>query len=429
MKRRIADPMLSAMFERCFPNTLDTTVFPETLEGKPDTFVITGDIDAMWLRDSSAQVWPYVQFASKDPSLAALLEGVIRRQARMVLIDPYANAFTRTTSDPPLKWAVDDATQMIPGVAERKWEIDSLCHVVRLAYGYWKVTGKTDPFDAQWKAAASAIVRTFREQQRLTGPGPYSFRRKAMAPTDTLPLNGYGNPARPVGMIFSMFRPSDDACIYPLFVPANLFAIQTLIKIREMAAKLFSDASLAAACDEVLTKLQPAVAQHGMVEHPVFGRIWAYEVDGYGNALMMDDAGTPSLLSLPYLGSCEVNDPAYQRTRRFVQSSDNPYFIKGKAAEGVGSPHVGLSSVWPLSIITRALTSTDDRETLQCLQWLRNTTAGTGFMHESFDKDDPSKFTRTWFAWANTLFGELVLKVADTRPSLLKHVYGDTSGL
>jgi len=425
MKRQIADPMLGAMFERCFPNTLDTTVFPETLEGKPDTFVITGDIDAMWLRDSSAQVWPYVRFAKQDPNLATLLEGVIRRQARMILIDPYANAFTRTTSDPPLKWAVDDVTHMTPGVAERKWEIDSLCHVVRLAYGYWRVTGDSRPFDAQWKAAASAIVRTFSEQQRLTGPGPYAFKRKTMAPTDTLPLNGYGNPARKVGMIFSMFRPSDDACIYPLFVPANLFAIQTLIKLQEMAAKLFSYSSLAAACDEVLDKLQPAVAQYGMLQHPVFGKIWAYEVDGYGNALMMDDAGTPSLLSLPYLGSCDVNDATYQRTRRLVHSSDNPYFIQGKAAEGVGSPHVGLDSVWPLSIITRALTSTDDREILQCLQWLRDTTAGTGFIHESFNKDDPSKFTRPWFAWANTFFGELLLKLSDTRPSLLTHVYRD----
>jgi uncharacterized protein len=420
MKRQIADPMLSAMFERCFPNTLDTTVFPEMLEGKPDTFVITGDIDAMWLRDSSAQVWPYLQFATRDPRLAALLEGVIRRHARLILIDPYANAFTRTTSDPPLKWAIDDATHMVPGVAERKWEIDSLCHVVRLAYGYWQTTGSTAPFDAQWKAAAWAIVRTFREQQRLSGPGPYSFKRKTTAPTDTLPLNGYGNPARPVGMIFSMFRPSDDACIYPLFVPANLFAVQTLIKLRKMAADLFSDSSLAAASDEVLTRLQAALAQYGMVQHPAFGKIWAYEVDGYGNALMMDDANAPSLLSLPYLGSCDSNDPTYQRTRRFAQSTDNPYFFKGKAAEGIGGPHIGLNSIWPLSLIMRALTSNDDREILQSLQWLRDTTAGTGFMHESFNQDDPSKFTRTWFAWANTLFGELLLKLADQKPSLLK---------
>jgi meiotically up-regulated gene 157 (Mug157) protein len=423
MKQQIADPMLSMMFERCFPNTLDTTVFPETLEDKPDTFVITGDIDAMWLRDSSAQVWPYVQFATKDPRLAALLEGVIRRHARMILIDPYANAFTRTPSDPPLKWAVDDATHMAPGVAERKWEIDSLCHVVRLAYGYWQTTGSTAPFDAQWKDAAWAIVRTFREQQRLTGPGPYAFKRKTQAPTDTLPLNGYGNPARPVGMIFSMFRPSDDACIYPLFVPANHFAVQTLIKLRKMAIDLFSDTGLAAAASEILTKLQPALAQHGMVQHPTFGKIWAYEVDGYGNALMMDDAGAPSLLSLPYLGSCDNNDPVYQRTRRFAQSTDNPYFVNGTAAEGIGSPHAGLHSVWPLSLIMRALTSSDDREILQCLHWLRDTTAGTGFMHESFNQNDPSKFTRKWFAWANTQFGELLLKLADQKPSLLKHRY------
>jgi hypothetical protein len=423
IKRQLADPVLGTMFERCFPNTLDTTVFPETLEGKPDTFVITGDIDAMWLRDSSAQVWPYLRFARKDRRLEQLLEGVIRRQARMIRIDPYANAFTRNSSDPPLPWAVDDVTHMIPGVAERKWEVDSLCHAVRLAYGYWQETGNTGPFDAEWKATAWAIVRTFREQQRLTGSGPYSFMRKATAPTDTVPLKGYGNPARPNGMIFSMFRPSDDACIYPLFVPANLFAIQTLTKLRRISVDVLKDASLAAACDEVLMRVQAGVAQYGTVHHPVFGEIWAYEIDGFGNSLMMDDAGAPSLLSLPYLGSCDVSDPMYQRTRQFALSTSNPYFFKGKVAEGIGSPHIGLGTIWPLSIITRALTSTDDHEILQCLQWLRNTTAGTGFMHESFSQDDASKFTRAWFAWANTLFGELILNLADRKPLLLKHTY------
>jgi hypothetical protein len=157
IKRQLADPMLGRMFEQCFPNTL-TTVFPDSLDGKPDTFVITGDIDAMWLRDSSAQVWPYLRFAKKDGRLAQLLEGVIRRQARCILIDPYANAFTRTTSAPALPWAVDDVTHMIPGVAERKWEVDSLCYVVRLAYGYWQQTGSAAPFDADWKAAAVASL-------------------------------------------------------------------------------------------------------------------------------------------------------------------------------------------------------------------------------------------------------------------------------
>lgn len=423
MSRRIADPTLASMFERCFPNTLDTTVFPGAFDGRPDTFVITGDIDAMWLRDSSAQVWPYLRFARQDPRLASLLQGVVRRQARMVLIDPYANAFQRTAADPPLPWAVHDKTEMKPGVGERKWEIDSLCYVVRLAWGYWKATGDTSPFDSQWRAAAWNIVRAFQQQQRLTSRGPYSFERLTLVPTDTLPLQGYGNPARSVGMIYSMFRPSDDACIYPLFVPANLFAVQALQRLEEMASKVLSDPKLASACGDLLRVLVPAVHQHGIVQHPQYGAIWAYEVDGYGNALLMDDANIPSLLGLPYLGLCDVRDPLYQRTRAFVLSPANPYFFHGSAGEGIGGPHIGLGFIWPISIIVRALTSTDDHEILACLRTLRATTAGTGFMHESFCNNNPSQFTRAWFAWANTLFGEMLLTLADTRPQLLRATF------
>jgi hypothetical protein len=420
LQRQIADPTLRAMFERCFPNTLDTTVFPGTWEGLPDTFVITGDIDAMWLRDSSAQVWPYLPFAKQDKRLADLLEGLVRRQARMILIDPYANAFLRNTSASPLSWAIHDKTEMKPGVAERKWEIDSLCYTIRLAHGYWHYTGDAKPFNAEWKAAAWKIIETFREQQRLTGKGPYSFTRMASAPTDTVPLDGYGNPARPVGMIFSMFRPSDDACIYPLFVPANLFAIRAFGWLQEIATGAIGDAHLASTCEEILKTLRPAVEQYGKVHHPEFRDIWAYEVDGYGNALMMDDANAPGLMSLAYLQCCDIADPMYQRTRKFALSSANPYFFRGRAAEGIGGPHIGLGQIWPLSIALRALTSTDDREIATCLKWLRDTTAGTGFMHESFDQDDPRIFTRPWFAWANTLFGELIVKLSKTRPALLR---------
>lgn len=417
----IADPVLRAMFERCFPNTLDTTVFPGSLEGHPDTYVITGDIDAMWLRDSSAQVHPYLAFAKQDRALAKLLEGVVRRQTRLVLIDPYANAFTRNPSDPPLSWAVHDNTTMKPGVAERKWEVDSLCYVVRLAHGYWKATGDTGPFDSQWRAAARKIVQTFREQQRLHGPGPYSFTRTTSNPYDTVAEGGLGNPARPVGMIFSMFRPSDDHCVYPLFVPANLFALASLKRLQELAVAV-GDHSLAQGCEEVFARVDGAVRQYATVQRPSFGEIWAYEVDGYGNSLMMDDANAPSLLSLPYLGCCDVRDAKYQRTRNFVLSGSNPYFFKGSAAEGVGSPHTGTGQIWPMGIILRALTSTDDHEIRQCLRWLRDTTAGTDFMHESFDDNDPAKFTRPWFAWANTLFGELMVRLAGAKPQLLRDI-------
>src|ERR1035437_8639401 len=210
----IADPGLATIFENCLPNTVDTTVWPGSFEGKPDTYVVTGDIAAMWLRDSSAQLWPYLPVAKEDRKLRELLEGAIRRQARMILLDPYANAFMRDPSAAPLSWAVKAKTEHPPGVGERKWEVDSLCYTIRLAHGYWRQTGDTRPFDAQWKEAAWTIMWTFRTQQRKQGPGPYSFQRESATPNDTCGLGGFGNPALPVGMIYSMFRPSDDAWIY-----------------------------------------------------------------------------------------------------------------------------------------------------------------------------------------------------------------------
>jgi meiotically up-regulated gene 157 (Mug157) protein len=220
-------------------------------------------------------------------------------------------------------------------------------------------------------------------------------------------------------MICSMFRPSDDACIYPFFIPANLFAVASLRQLAEIAGKVLSDAKLATECDSLAAEVAAAVARHGIVDHPVHGRIYAYEVDGYGNHVCMDDANAPSLLSLPFLGCCSVSDPLYQRTRGFVLSRDNPYFFEGKAAEGVGGPHIGLGYIWPMSILLRAFTSGSDAEIRSCLYTLRNTTAGTFFMHEAFQQDNPRDFTRPWFAWANTLFGELILKLAAEKPSLL----------
>lgn len=422
IKRQISDAALASMFEQCFPNTLDTTVFAGTVEGEPDTFVITGDIDAMWLRDSSAQVWPYLQFAREDKHLKEMLQGVVRRHAQCILIDPYANAFTKSTSDPALSWARNDFTTMLPGVAERKWEIDSLCHVLRLAHGYWQLTGDVSPFDNAWKAAAWKIVETFRQQQRIQDPGPYSFQRSARNPTDTLTMQGYGAPARSVGMIYSMFRPSDDACIYPLFVPANLFAVLALDGLSSMASGVLKDDRLANASDSLAREVHSGLQQYGSAQLVTGSRIWAYEVDGYGNALMMDDPNVPSLVSLGYLGACPLSDPMYQRTRGFALSSANPYFARGTAAEGVASPHVGLSSIWPMSLIVRAFTAQNDREIVQCLRWLRDTTARTGFIHESFEKDDPSKFTRPWFAWANTMFGELIVALAKNKPQLLRAI-------
>jgi meiotically up-regulated gene 157 (Mug157) protein len=345
LQRQIADPALRVLVENCLPNTLDTTVYPGVFDKHPDTYVVTGDIDAMWLRDSSAQVWPYLRLALKDARLRILLEGVIRRQTRMIRLDPYANAFTRNATDPALPWAQGDHTEHHAGVAERKWEIDSLCFPIRLAYGYWQATGDAGPFDAQWRAAADAILRTFTEQQRKQSRGPYSFERKAESPYDTQGLSGFGNPARPNGMIFSMFRPSDDACIFPLLVPSNLFAAKALGQLAELAAHAAQDTALAARASALSDEVAQATAQHGRVKHPQLGEIWAYEVDGYGGQLLMDDANAPGLVTLAYLGICPVGDEVYQRTRAFALSDANPYFFRGTAAEGVGGPHIGLNSI------------------------------------------------------------------------------------
>ena len=421
--RLIADPQLATIFQNCLPNTLDTTVTVATFEGHPDTFVVTGDIDAMWLRDSSAQVMPYVALCRDDKPLASLIHGVIRRHARQILFDPYANAFMRHPTDAPLSWSVNDKTDMKPGIGERKWEIDSLCHTVRLAYAYWHTTGDASPYDDTCHQAAWQVLKTFQQQQRKTDHGLYHFQRSSPVPTDTLMLSGYGNPAHPNGLICSMFRPSDDACTYSYFIPANLFAVTTLHRIGEMALALYQDKDLALQCTQLATEVTLAIQQHAIVTHPKYGKIYAYEIDGFGNTLCMDDANAPSLLSLPYLDSIDRTSLVYQNTRRFALSPDNPYFFRGSAAEGIGGPHIGLDYIWPMSIIVRALTSTSDLEIALCLQSLRNTTADTHFMHEAFQKDNPADFTRSWFAWANTLFGELILKLAAERPHLLATKY------
>ena len=413
----IADPELAWLFGNCFPNTLDTTVESGTLDGRPDTFVITGDIEAMWLRDSTAQVWPYLPLTADDPELRELIAGVIHRQTHSILIDPYANAFNKAPGES--QWA-DDLTDMKPELHERKWEIDSLCYAIRLGYGYWKSTGDASVFDTRWREAMRLVLATFREQQRKEGRGPYKFQRVTGWQTDTVAGAGYGNPVRPVGLIVSIFRPSDDATTFPFLVPSNHFAVVSLKQLSEMAAAISSDPAFAAECWDLAAEVEEALEAHAVVGHPVHGEVWAYEVDGFGNRHHMDDANVPSLLSLPYLGACEPNDPLYLRTRAFVLSDANPYFFRGQSGEGVGGPHVGLEMVWHLGITMRALTSTSDSEIASCLRMLKQTHGGTGFMHESFHQDDPTRFTRSWFAWANTLFGELVMKVHRDRPHLLR---------
>ena len=416
MKKVIKDPELAWLFSNCFPNTLDTTVFFKMINGRPDTFVITGDIHAMWLRDSSAQVWPYLPLMKEDNKLQQLIAGVINRQTKCILIDPYANAF----NDGPTGSEWDkDITKMKPELHERKWEVDSLCYPIRLAYNYWKLTGDISPFDSQWKDAMLLVVKTFKEQQRKKNKGPYSFGRITSWSTDTVPGNGYGNPIVPVGLIVSIFRPSDDATIFPFLIPSNFFAVVSLRQLADMSTKILKDETFAEECNALANEVDSALKKYATANHLNFGEIYAYEADGFGNQLFMDDSNVPSLLSLPYLDAVPVDNSLYQNTRKFILSDSNPYFFKGKYAEGSGSPHTLDDMIWPMSIILRIITSLDDNEIKSCLKMLKNTNADTGFMHESFNMDDPKKFTRKWFAWANTLFGEMILKLNNERPYLL----------
>jgi meiotically up-regulated gene 157 (Mug157) protein len=408
---RIAD-----MFERCFPSTLDSTVQFTSDNGRPDTFVITGDIAAMWLRDSSAQVWPYLPLARRDAKLRTLLAGVINRQTRCILLDPYANAFYKGPEVSPF---ASDRTEMKPEIHERKWELDSLCYAVRLAHGYWKRTGDTSCFGDDWRQASHLVVDTMRTQQRKAGPGPYSFQRVTGWNPDSVPGMGWGNPVRPNGLIVSLFRPSDDATIFPFLVPSNFFAVVSLRQLAEMHEAIAGDAMFASQCRALAAEVETALHRDAVVDHPPYGQMFAFEVDGYGNHLCIDDSNVPNLLSLPYLGCCAPNDPVYLRTRRLVLSDDNPWYFRGKAAAGLGSPHSPRGRIWPMGLIMQALTSVTDAEIAACLSTLARTDDGTGFMHEAFDKDDASKYARPWFAWANSLFGELVLKVLAERPAVL----------
>ena len=421
VKKSIADPELAWIFENCYPNTLDTTVNHYQKNGKPYTYVITGDIDAMWLRDSSAQVFPYLSLAREDEKLKNLLKGVINKQIEFVLLDPYANAFY-DDNQKVSEWK-NDYTEMKPGVHERKWEVDSLCYVMRLSYHYWKTTGDASIFDEDWKNAMLLILKTFREQQRKENKGTYKFQRGNGNPLDTQFGGGYGNPTHKNGLIHSMFRPSDDATFYPYLVSSNMFAVVSLRQISEIFKTIFSSLNVDNQFIELANEVDEAIKNYAIFERKDFGKIYALEIDGFGNALFMDDANVPNLLSIPYLGYTSYHDEVYKNTRKFSLSTANPWFNEGKFAKGIGGPHVGENKIWPLGLIMQALTTDDDEEIFYCLKTLKNTHSGTGFIHESFDVNNPKDFSRSWFAWANTLFGELILHLYEKKPEVLNRKF------
>jgi uncharacterized protein len=417
IKARIGNKELAWMFENCFPNALDTAVDFQTTDGRPDTYVVAGEIDALWLRDSAAMVWPYLPLMKNDSNLQKLIAGVINRQTRCILKDPYANVFCKDDTGPS-PWQ-NDLTDMKPGVYERKWALDSLCQPIRLAYHYWKTSNDRAPLDAAWRDAVLRTLKTFKEQQRKTSQGPYKFQRRAEDQRDTLGADGYGRPVKPAGLICSMFRPTDDATTFPFLVPSNFFAVISLRQAAEMIEQIHRDPENARQCRALAEEVERALREYAVVINPQFGRILPYEIDGFGDFYCIEESSLPSLLSLPYLDAIGPGDPLYLNTRRFILSATNPYYCTGKAASGPGGPHFGRDMIRPMALIVRALTSSDDQEVRQCLVTLQKTHAGTGFMHRAFNKDDAGNFVGPWFPWANSLFGELILKSYRERPHVL----------
>ncbi len=401
--RQIAgrEPKLLEIFENCYADTINKTVKDM---GDGTFHVITGDIPAMWLRDSAAQVRPYIFAAKKDARIREMIAGVIRRQFFYIGIDAYANAFNQEPNG--ACWEKDDPQQS-PWVWERKFEVDSLCYPVQLAYLLWKNTDATSQFDSNFHKGVREILRVFRIEQDHERQSVYRFCRNSRFFQDTLSRDGKGALVKPgTGLIWSGFRPSDDACAYGYLIPSNMFVVVVMRYLQELAAKVFLDKRLEAEAAQLGKQVMEAIEREGKADTEEFGVIYAYETDGFGMYRLMDDANVPSLLSMDYLGY-PAEQKAAENTRRFLLSDANPYYYKGEKASGIGSTHTPSGYIWHIAMAMQGLTSKDKGEKLEILYRMAETTGGTGRMHEGFFCEDDAKYTREWFSWANAMYVEL----------------------
>lgn len=398
------DKKIGDLFENCFSNTLNKTV--KKLEDGT-TFVITGDIPAMWLRDSVCQLRPYLVLAGQNEEIAETMEGLIKRQMDFISKDPYANAFNESANGAGHQ---EDRTQMQPFIWERKYEIDSLCFPVQFSYLFWKNTGRSSIFTAEWKASAEKILDVFETEQNHEEKSEYLFERTDCVYTDTLSRGGKGALVKSnIGLIWSGFRPSDDACVYGYLIPSNMFAVVILNYIKEIAQEIYQDEVLAERAGKMAEQVRQAIETYGVLNHPAYGEVYAYEVDGFGQYNLMDDANVPSLLAMSYLGYCDSDSERCRNTRNMILSETNPYYYKGTKLSGIGSPHTPVRHVWHIALSMQGLTEKDADKKREMIELLKNTDGDTGMMHEGVFADDPKIYTREWFSWSNAMFCELVM--------------------
>lgn len=401
-------PRWAENFKAGFANTLLTTV---RRYDDGTTFLLTGDIPAMWLRDSTAQFRPYLVIAKEDEDIRSMISGLVQRQFRYINMDPYANAFNEEANG---NGHQTDDTEMTPWTWERKYEIDSLCYPVQLSYLLYKQTGDTSQFNEDFHEGVKKILHLWKVEQNHDN-SPYNFERDTWRKEDTLTHGGKGTPVAETGMTWSGFRPSDDACIYGYLVPSNMFATVVLGYITELYSTLFDDAEIVAQAKTLKTQIETGIKKFAVVPNKAGEDVFAYEVDGLGGYSIMDDSNVPSLMAAPYLGYCDKEDPTYLATRKTLLSKENPYFYEGKFAKGIGSSHTPENYVWPIALSIEGLTTNDKSEKERILNLLVDCDGGTNLMHEGFDVNDPNQFTRDWFSWANMMFCELVMDFYDIR--------------
>lgn len=451
LKSKVLDDDLARLIENCLPNTLDTTILwhvpseytKSKLKLLPQTFVVTGDIHAEWLRDSARQLSVYQPFVKYDGKLREMIKGAINTQITYILNSPYCNAF----HPPPgsnIKKGNTAMDNVFPRpdwnqVFECKYELDSLASFLTLSNEYYVNSGDISFVTPQWLQAFDRVLTiSKRESKSSFDPNSgraqnfyYSFQRQTNIGSETLPLGGVGNPVNSgTGLVRSAFRPSDDACILQFFIPAN---VHMLTELRNLRKNFFNDKTTFKTelpdlelyfkvTDTFIDSITKGIEKYGIVDHPEFGKVYAYEVDGYGSNLFMDDANIPSLLSMPDMGFLPVDDEIYQNTRKMVLSrKGNPYFLEGKYFQGIGGPHIGIQNAWPMSLLMAIRTTDDDLEIKKNLKMIMETTAGLGLMHESVHVNAKLgiSFTRSWFAWCNSEFGKTILHLAKHKPHLI----------
>ncbi|KAK4136499.1 glycoside hydrolase family 125 protein [Trichocladium antarcticum] len=512
MKDVIRDPDLFRLFENSYPNTLDTMVKwrgfaknknetsgEETATDEELAYIITGDIDAMWLRDSASQVYSYLPLleASKEPdSLASLWRGLINSHSRYIIISPYCHSFQpppESGISPTHNWAFHQNKPKPPYnphlVFDCKWELDSVASFLQVSAAYHTRTGDLDFFgkyswvdavQAAVDASAAMRVGTYDKEGRVL-PSAWAFTGWTNRGSETLTNNGLGNPVRENGMVRSAFRPSDDACIFQLLTPSNMMFAAYLEQASVIMQGLAEGdanpkaANLTVEMRKLAKTIRLGVALDAVVSHRDFGDIFAYEVDGYGGANLMDDANVPSLLAMPLWNYTAPAKPGsrmvqswltprsnvtmargnstvarsnstaleaktttadgdvetqhdyakiYQNTRKFVLSMANPYYAKGPVLSAVGGPHLGPGKGWPMAAIVAALTAFEDlagfsslterdAAVAEQLGAVLNSTDGMGVVHEAVDAWNEGDWSRSWFGWANGLFGELIVRIAE----------------